>query len=209
MSEFEALVAPIRDEFPWGDLLAAQHGGSQIIYETEQDARYDEFTTAVYEAARSVLEGWGVGVDNSAPRSLHVGAIIEEGLADDLWAWVEAHVPGVVDQVRAVHESDVPAAVQAVLRKHLWGGRWDVDTHGNDEANGWVGPARASLAKTIETRIRVVGNSDPARVEDDFEDFRDFVLWRHMLHYARAEADVPCEQRGCDCECHHSNVGAS
>ena len=105
-------------------------------------------------------------------------------------------------------------AVAAVFEKHLTSDRWQLSTTPGDPdddetGGGWVGPARAALAECIETSVLIRWDNNPAAAEADFEDLRDYMLWQAMVDLARAEDDVECEWRGCDCDCHHPAVGAS
>lgn len=66
------------------------------------EARHDAMATAVYNAARGVLEAWGIAVDASGDyKSNRVGEAIDEGLADDLWEWVLGRVPETLAEVDA------------------------------------------------------------------------------------------------------------
>lgn len=99
-------------------------------------------------------------------------------------------------------------AVVGVFDKHLTHPRWQLsinpDDPDDDEANGWVGPARLMLAEAIGSSILIRRDGNPAAAEVDFEDFRDYMLWQAMVDLARAEDGVECEWRGCDCDCHNA-----
>lgn len=103
-------------------------------------------------------------------------------------------------------------AVAAVFDKHLTRSRWQLSTTPgdpeDDEANGWVGPARVALAEAIETSILIRWDGNPAAAEPGFEDFRDFILWQAMVDLARAEDGVECKWRGCDCSCHDGEAAS-
>ncbi len=104
------------------------------------------------------------------------------------------------------------AAIVDVFDKHLTRSRWKLSENPNDpdddEANGWVGPARAMLAETIESSLLIRWDGNLAAAEADFEDFRDYCLWQAMVNHARAEDGVECEGRGCDCDCHDGEAAS-
>ena len=52
---------------------------------------------AVYDAAREVLEGWGIAVDSGDDTK--VGSLVDEGLGDDLRGWVISRVKQLRDEL--------------------------------------------------------------------------------------------------------------
>ena len=58
------------------------------------DARADELGSAVYRAVREVLEGWGIPAAHQD--DVELDTEIDEGLGDDLWAWIRGRVPSVL-----------------------------------------------------------------------------------------------------------------